>query len=133
MSHTVYSCRLRFRESTMYVSLELHTPRQILCKHFHANSETLFDIICFGLLYICMSSRVPKGIVFCTVDCSILINFAFTSDKLDPRRSAGIVFWRENRHSSSLGLELTSFRFYSQCIHHLATVHSRMANLFMKL
>ena len=95
MSHPVYSCRLRFqRIHHVCLTLELHTPRQIPCKHLHANSETIVDIICFGLLYICMSSRVPKGIVFHIVDCSNLINFVFSSDKLDPRRSAGLVFWR---------------------------------------
>ena len=67
-----------------------------------------------------MSSHVPKGIVPLS---SILINFVIALDVLDLRHLL-VSFWRENRQSSSPGLELTSFRFSLQCIHHLANVHS---------
>ena len=78
MSHPVYTCCLRFRKSTLYASFLSYTQ----FAKFLANSFMQIHFVESNFWYCCMSnlyksSRVPKGIVFYIVNCSILINFRY--------------------------------------------------------
>ena len=96
---------------TPLVNSPFESLQTLSCK-----SEKTVKFLIVLRLYFCRSSLVPKGVVFSIVNCSILINFVFSFDTLDPRRSADLVLVGKSSFVVDW-LESTSFRFYSQCLH----------------